>query len=88
MKALARSNVWWPKLDKEVEDTVKACKTCQEHRNVPAPVPLHPWDWPDKPWSSIHVDYAGPEKKIVVIDAHSKMDGCVSSELCHFSQHN
>ncbi len=24
MKALARSYIWWPKLDKEVEDTVKA----------------------------------------------------------------
>ena len=75
MKALARSYVWWPKLDKEVEDTVKACTTCQEHRNVPAPAPLHPWDWPDKPWSRIHVDYAGPfmgKMFFVLIDAHSK----------------
>lgn len=75
MKALARSYVWWPKLDKEVEDTVKGCMTCQEHRNIPAPAPLHPWDWPDKPWSRIHVDYAGPfmEKMFfVLIDAHSK----------------
>ena len=75
MKALARSYVWWPKLDKDVEDTVKACTTCQEHRNVPAPAPLHPWDWPDKPWSRIHVDYAGPfmgKMFFVLIDAHSK----------------
>eukprot|EP00066_Takifugu_rubripes_P012215 XP_011601481.1 PREDICTED: uncharacterized protein K02A2.6-like [Takifugu rubripes] len=75
MKALARSYVWWPKLDKEVEDTVKSCMTCLEYRNVPAPAPLHPWDWPDKPWSRIHVDYAGPfmEKMFfVLIDAHSK----------------
>ena len=42
MKALARSYVWWPKLDKEVEDTVKGCTTCQEHRNIPAPAPLQP----------------------------------------------
>ncbi|XP_060781016.1 uncharacterized protein K02A2.6-like [Neoarius graeffei] len=75
MKALARSYVWWPKLDKEVEDTVRGCTTCQEHRNIPAPAPLYPWDWPDKPWSRIHVDYAGPfmEKMFfVLIDAHSK----------------
>lgn len=75
MKALARSYVWWPKLDKEVEDTVKACEICQEHRNAPAPAPLHPWDWPDKPWSRIHVDYAGPfmgKMFFVLIDAHSK----------------
>ena len=75
MKALARSYVWWPKMDKEVEDTVKACTTCQEHRNVPAPAPLHPWDWPNKPWSRLHVDYAGPfmgKMFLVLIDAHSK----------------
>lgn len=75
MTALARSYVWWPKLDKKVEDTVKGCTTCQEHRNMPAPAPLHPWDWPDKPWSRIHVDYAGPfmEKMFfVLVDAHSK----------------
>nr|XP_033960387.1 uncharacterized protein K02A2.6-like [Pseudochaenichthys georgianus] len=75
MKALARSYVWWPKLDKDVEDTVKSCITCQEHRHVPAPAPLHPWDWLDKPWSRIHVDYAGPfmgKMFFVLIDAHSK----------------
>ncbi len=75
MKALARSYVWWPKLDKEVEDMVKGCTTCQEHCNIPAPAPLHPWEWPDKPWSHLHVDYAGPfmEKMfLVLIDSHSK----------------
>lgn len=62
-------------MDKEVEDTVKGCTTCQEHCNIPAPDPLHPQDWPDKPWNCIHVDYAGPfmEKMFsVLIDAHSK----------------
>lgn len=29
MKALARSNVWRPKLDKKVVNTVKACEICQ-----------------------------------------------------------
>lgn len=36
---------------------------------------LHPWDWPDKTWSHIHVDYAGPFMGMmffVLIDAHSK----------------
>ncbi len=50
MKALARSYVWWPKLDQDVESLVKICGTCQEHRNVPAVAPLHPWNWPVKPW--------------------------------------
>ncbi len=75
MKALARSYVWWPKLDQDVERLVKICGTCQEHRNVPAVAPLHPWNWPDKPWQRLHVDYAGPfmgKMFFVLIDAHSK----------------
>ena len=36
---------------------------------------LHPWDWPDKLWSQLHLDYAGPihgTMFLVLIDAHSK----------------
>ena len=28
MKALARGYVWWPGLDKNIEDCVKECTTC------------------------------------------------------------
>ncbi|XP_039524968.1 uncharacterized protein K02A2.6-like [Pimephales promelas] len=75
MKAMARSYVWWSKLDQDVERLVKTCHLCQEHRNVPAVAPLHPWNWPEKPWQRLHVDYAGPfmgKMFLVLIDAHSK----------------
>ncbi|XP_061564077.1 uncharacterized protein K02A2.6-like [Cololabis saira] len=75
MKSLARSYVWWPKMDQDVENTVKACSVCQEYRNVPAVAPLHPWEWPDRPWQRVHVDYAGPfmgRMFFILIDAHSK----------------
>ncbi|XP_042613167.1 uncharacterized protein K02A2.6-like [Cyprinus carpio] len=79
MKALARSYVWWPKMDQDVERLVKTCRICQEHRNVPAVAPLHPWNWPEKPWQRLHVDYAGPfmgKMFLILIDAHSKwIDG-------------
>lgn len=74
MKALARSYVWWPKLDQDVERLVKTCRMCQEHRNVPAVAPLHPWNWPEKPWQRKHVDYAGPFMRkmfLVLFGAHS-----------------
>ncbi|XP_054259844.1 uncharacterized protein K02A2.6-like [Macrosteles quadrilineatus] len=32
MKSLARSYVWWPKLDQNIEETVKECKICQSTR--------------------------------------------------------
>ena len=62
-------------MDSELEDSVKHCSKCQEHQRLPAKAPMHPWEWPDRPWSRIHVDYAGPiEGKMVLImvDAHSK----------------
>ena len=60
MKALARSYMWWPGMDKEIERYVKGCQDCQSTRKDPPPLPLHPWSLPGKPWSRIHIDYAGP----------------------------
>lgn len=73
-KALARSYFWWPALDKQIEDMVKKCDTCAEHRNMPPKV-THHWIRPDKPWSRLHVDYAGPfqgKMFLILIDAYSK----------------
>ena len=75
MKTLARSHVWWPGIDQEIEGMVKACTACQEVKNTPAVAPLHPWVWPDHPWTRIHVDFAGPfrgKTYLVIVDAHSK----------------
>ena len=30
MKALARSYIWWPKMDKDLQDLVKKCRVCRE----------------------------------------------------------
>ena len=75
MKALSRSYVWWPGIDQEIEEKVKACNSCQRTRHNPAPAPLHPWEFPNQPWERLHADYAGPfEGKmfLIVIDAYSK----------------
>uniref|UniRef100_H3ARH2 Gypsy retrotransposon integrase-like protein 1 n=1 Tax=Latimeria chalumnae TaxID=7897 RepID=H3ARH2_LATCH len=60
MKGLARSYMWWLKMDVGVERKVQSCRTCQEHWKAPAAAPLHPWEWPDKPWRRLHIVYAGP----------------------------
>ena len=75
MKSLARSFVWWPGLDKALEDKVKACELCQHSQHLPAMAPIQPWEWPERPWSRLHVDYAGPlcgHMFLVVVDAYSK----------------
>ena len=41
----------------------------------PSCSPLNPWEWPGRPWSRMHVDYAGPfmgKMFLLIIDAHSK----------------
>ena len=75
MKRVARSYMWWPQLDKHIEDLVKSCPSCQSNRESPPVAPLQPWPWPAKPWQRIHVDFAGPflgKMFFLVVDAHSK----------------
>ena len=75
MKALARSFVWWPQIDQDLEELVKRCDDCQRFRNQPPVVPLQPWEWPEKPWIRVHADYAGPflgRQFLILVDAHSK----------------
>ena len=75
MKSIARSYVWWPSINQDIEDTAKGCVSCQENRNSPSVAPLHPWSWPARPWERIHVDFAGPflnKMFLVLVDAHSK----------------
>lgn len=74
-KELARSYVWWPGIEADLERSVKNCASCQEQRSAPAKAPLHPWSWPTTPWQRVHIDFAGPFLQsmfLVVVDAHSK----------------
>ena len=58
MKALARSYVWRPGLDKEL---CKQCTHCQSQRKLPPKSPLHLWEYPKQPCSRLHIDFAGPK---------------------------
>ena len=79
MKALARSYIWWPGMDKEIENTVRSCHSCQQQAVSPPKGNLHPWEWPGKPWHRLHIDYAGPvegKMLLIIVDAHSKFIEC------------
>ena len=65
----------WPGIDKDIEAKVKDCYSCQQNQRAPSRAPLHPWDWPRKPWTRLHIDHAGPflgKMFFLLIDAHSK----------------
>ena len=53
MKSLARSYVWWPGLHNDITRTVQQCEICQNSRPNPPSAPLHPWEWPSRPWSQV-----------------------------------
>ena len=62
-------------MDENIEKEVQLCEECQKHHKSPLTAPLHPWEWPESPWSRIHVDYAGPflgEMFLLIVDGHSK----------------
>lgn len=75
MKLLARSYIWWPCIDKAIENVTKECVLCLEYANNPPRASLHVWDWPEKPNVRLHADFCGPIDKtmyLIITDAHSK----------------
>ena len=75
MKGIARSHVWWPELDHDIEYLVKGCQNCQLQQSAPTEATVHPLIWPQVPWYRLHIDYAGPffdYMWLVVVDATSK----------------
>ncbi|XP_037521382.1 uncharacterized protein K02A2.6-like [Rhipicephalus sanguineus] len=75
MKKCARSYVWWPGIDKVIEETVRQCRECLSTQKSPPKAPIPSWDRPKTPWHTVHVDFAGPllgRTYLVVVDAHTK----------------
>ena len=75
MKTLARMFLWWPHLDSDIEAIVKSCSQCQSNRPMPTTIQIRPWKWPSRPWSRLHLNFAGPflgHMFLIIIDAYSK----------------
>ena len=81
MKSIARLHVWWPNLDREIENRAKQCITCQENSKNPPKSQLHPWETATQPWERLHLDFAGPYQGymwFVLVDACSKWPEVIS----------
>ena len=72
MKALAKSYMWWQKIDVDIERMVSLCKVCQSMRSNPPSASVHPWTFPSHPWSRLHVDFVAGRMYLVLVDAYSK----------------
>lgn len=75
MKGCARSYVWWPQIDQQIENVVKSCEACQQQQNNPPKAPRQGIERNLSPWRTLHVDHAGPFKGnyfLIVVDAMTK----------------
>ncbi|XP_008180189.1 uncharacterized protein K02A2.6-like [Acyrthosiphon pisum] len=60
MKSVARSYIWWPGIDKDIQNITKSCVACLAHSNNPPKSVLHSWPWPEGPSQRVHLDFLGP----------------------------
>lgn len=74
MKNLARNYVYWPNLDRDIEQLVRACDSCRAVRDAPPRAQLHPWEFPLHPWHRLHADFADcvGKRYLIIVDANSK----------------
>ncbi|XP_031777339.1 uncharacterized protein K02A2.6-like [Nasonia vitripennis] len=75
MKGLARSFVYWPRIDADIELITKSCAVCAKHAHAPPKFNTHHWKYTKGPWERIHIDYSGPvagKKVLVITDAYCK----------------
>ena len=57
---LARSYVWWPGLDAEIEQIINNIAACAENRREHNTPILGKWEYASSAFQRVHIDYAGP----------------------------
>jgi hypothetical protein len=71
MKQRCRESVWWPGIDRDVENHVKDCMACVVSGKSVQPTPglLQPTALPSGPWKKLAIDFAG---EFVAAPAHQR----------------
>lgn len=74
MKMIARSYVWWPNCDKDIEQYVYTCSVCQQSLDVKKEIVNTSWPQALFPLDRIHLDffYFAGKQFLVLVDAYSK----------------
>lgn len=73
-KERARMSVWWPGLERELQDLVTKCPECLPTRPTQRKEPLITTELPSRPWQKIAADICEYDKQhyLVVIDYFSR----------------
>ena len=74
MKSIARSLIWYPNIDNEIESYVKSCENCQMNASKPPQKCNVQWPLPKRPWSRVHLDHFFYENHVclIAVDALSR----------------
>ena len=57
MKQLVRSLLWFPGIEKTIENFVKSCESCKFNRAKPSQNAIKEWPKPFNKWSRLHIDH-------------------------------
>ena len=75
-KQLIKDTMWFPNMQKWVQDEIDGCLACQAVNNTPKQEPIKPSPLPEEPWSHLVTDMYGPlptgEYPLVVQDTYSR----------------
>ena len=55
-KSNARSRMYWPNIDKDLDEMVSNCNACQKYRNSNPPEPLLSHEIPKDVWEKVGTD--------------------------------
>nr|CAI5836808.1 unnamed protein product [Callosobruchus analis] len=72
-KMLARSTLWWPNVNADIENMINGCQVCQQSQNNQERF-LTFWPKTENVFSRIHIDFFHAEHKIflLIVDSKSK----------------
>lgn len=77
MKNILRQGLWWPGMDRDVEEFVKSCPECQLVTSYSHPPPITMAELPTNPWDYVSMDFSSASdlhnwKALVLTDNYSR----------------
>ncbi|UYV60361.1 K02A2.6-like [Cordylochernes scorpioides] len=72
--ALAKRSIYWPGMNKEIEELINNCSICQQTSRANLKEPMLPHQAPDYPWQKVGIDIFQIEslKYLLILDYFSK----------------
>jgi hypothetical protein len=72
-KRRARNAIFWPGLNKDIDNMIEKCAVCLQYQPSQAPEPLLPHPVPSGPWEKVGVDLCNSGRKnyLIIVDYFS-----------------